>query len=304
MKSIRDIIISIAFFFQLTQISAQSVSVAELIRVPYTSKEEHTQKEFYLYLPYGFRTGSPDRKWPVLMFLHGNGERGNGRDELDWVLMHGPLYEAWIQKRDLPFIIIAPQLPMYGMDSISYIRDRDPSQIPRRLEAGVPERPVEFSTAQKIEPEAAAVRFPEALPPSGWDKEERDLMDMIETVINDYKGDPDRLYLTGLSYGGFGTWYLASKHPKTWAAICPVVGWGHPDLMKPIADHHIPVWVFAGGRDRSVYLRYFYSGINKLEEFGHTDVRFTIEADMGHDVWRRVYGGEDIYTWFLSHKRR
>ncbi|MEP6647166.1 MAG: prolyl oligopeptidase family serine peptidase [Saprospiraceae bacterium] len=302
MKFEKNLSVLVIILCCLSKMTSQSVSVAELIRVPFTSHHDKEKKEYFMYLPYGYRS-SPDRKWPVLMFLHGNGERGNGREDLDWVIKEGPLYEAWIQKRDLPFIIIAPQLPMYGMDSISYIRDRNPSQIPKRLEAGVPQRPAEFETTQKMSPQAAAAWFPDPLPPAGWEREEDDLMDMVENVIKEYRGDEDRIYLTGLSYGGFGTWYMASKHPKTWAAICPVVGWGHPDLMKPIAEHQIPLWVFAGGRDRSVDLTYFYAGLNKLEELGHKDVRFTIEEDMGHDVWRRVYGGEDVYAWLLSKKK-
>ena len=281
----------------------QTMSPAELLRVPFTSQHQQEQKNYFLYLPAGYRSNGPNQKWPVMLFLHGNGERGNGREDLDWVLKEGPLYEAWIQKRDLPFIIIGPQLPMYGMDSIPYIHDRKFSMAPKRLEDGVPARPEEFNTPQKMEPQAAAVRFPDALPPSGWEMEEKDLMDMVETIIKEYQGDQNRIYLTGLSYGGFGTWYLANKHPKTWAAIAPIVGWGHPDLMDPIAQHQIPVWVFAGGRDNGVELRYFYAGLNKLEALGHPDVRFTIEADMGHDTWRRVYGGEDLYDWLLSHKK-
>lgn len=70
--------------------------------------------------------------WPILMFLHGNGERGNGKDELDYVLMHGPLYEAWIQKKDLPFIIVSPQLPMFDFDNkgIDYITNRSKKIYP------------------------------------------------------------------------------------------------------------------------------------------------------------------------------
>ena len=132
---------------------------------------------------------------------------------------------------------------------------------------------------------------------------DKDLMDMVDQVIKDYKGDPDRMYLTGLSSGGFGTWYMASKHSTTWAAIAPVVDWGHPDLMEPIATHQIPLWAFAGGRDAGVELRFFYAGMNRLEELGHKDVRFTIEEDMNHDAWRRVYGGNDLYDWFLTKKK-
>jgi len=293
-------------FFFLASIAlplfSQKWSPPELRRIPFTSHHQQEQKNFYLYLPEGF-DGDPNKKWPVILFLHGNGERGNGRDDLDWLLKEGPLYEVWIQKRNLPFIIIAPQLPMYGMDSVPYIRDRKISMIPQRLDTGVPARPVEFTSNERIEPEAMTVIFPKPLPPSGWELEEKDVMDMVETVINDYRGDSRRIYITGLSYGGFGTWYFANKHPKVWAAMAPVVGWGHPDLMDPVAKHKIPLWVFAGGRDQSVELRYFYAGLNKLEELGHPDVRFTIEADMSHDVWRRVYGGDDLYNWFLSKRK-
>ena len=64
------------------------------------------------------------------------------------------------------------------------------------------------------------------------------------------------------------------------AAINPVVGWGHPDLMAPIAEHKIPVWAFCGGRDAVIPCRYFYKGINRLEELGHKNVRFTTHEDM------------------------
>jgi predicted peptidase len=238
------------------------------------------------------------------MFLHGNGERGNGRDELDWVTVHGPLYEAWIQKRDLPFIIIAPQLHMFGMDvGVDYIQNRNPSQIPKRLHAGVPDRPVEFDTPTEMDGDKAASSFPYLWPPNGWERVAEDLAAIIQTVVDQYRGDRRRVYLTGLSYGGYGTWYMASKYPDLWAAINPIVGWGHPDLMKPIATNRIPVWAIAGGRDEGVPVRYFYPGLNKLESLGHPDVRFTVHEDMGHDTWRRVYAGEDIYSWFLAQRK-
>ena len=263
MKSVGRILVSASFFILLSEITAQSVSVAELIRVPYTSKEDQTQREFYLYLPYGFHS-SPDRKWPVLMFLHGNGERGNGQDELDWVMVHGPLMEAWVQKRDLPFIIISPQLPMFGMDTVSYIRNRDPARIPKRLEVGVAEREPYFSTPDEMTGAVSASDFPYVMRPNGWERVADDLIDMVNKVIEQYHGDRGRVYLTGLSYGANGTWYMAGKYPDVWAAICPIAGWGHPDLMTPIGEHQIPVWCFAGGRDPVYALKYYYAGLNKL----------------------------------------
>ena len=120
-------------------------------------------------------------------------------------------------------------------------------------------------------------------------------------MIEQHRVDPTRVYLTGLSYGGFGTWHLASRHPDRFAAIAPIVGWGHPDLMSPLAERRMPIWVFAGGRDTAVPVRFFYAGLNELERLGHRDFRFTIHEDAGHDAWKRVYAGRDLYDWFLSH---
>jgi predicted peptidase len=279
-------------------------SEEELLRVPFISTLDQQEHEYFLYLPRGYRD-DPAKKWPVMMFLHGNGERGNGKDELDYVLIHGPLYEAWIQRRDLPFIIISPQLPMFGMDTLGfdYLTNRNPDIIPKRLPSGAPEREPASRMSQPMAGAEPVDSLPYVTLPRGWDQIEDDLMNMIDHVLTNYQGDAGRVYLTGLSYGGFGTWYIASKHPDVFAAISPIVGWGHPDLMPPIAEAKLPVWAFSGGRDSVVPKKYFLAGLNKLEALGHPEVRYTIEEDMGHDTWRRVYGGEDLYQWFLKHSR-
>ena len=276
----------------------------QLLRVPYKSVVAGEERDFFLYLPKNYNKDK-EKSWPVLLFLHGNGERGNGKDELDFVMIHGPLYEAWIQKRDLPFIMIVPQLHMFGMGEVDYIKNRSRNQIPQRLKDGVPQRPERFATNYPMQPKPAVAldTFPQIFPPDGWDKVENDLLGMIEHVKANYRVDEKRLYLSGLSYGGFGTWYMASKHPNTFAAAVPVVAFGMPEFMEPIAKAQLPVWCFAGGRDPVVPNEFFYAGLNHLESLGHKNVRFTIEADMGHDAWTRVYGGEDVYTWLLSHNK-
>lgn len=279
-----------------------SSTEAQLVRLPYSSQINGEQREYFVYLPQGYGE-DPDKKWPVMLFLHGNGERGNGRDELDYVLIHGPLYEAWIQKKNLPFIIIAPQLPMFGMEKIDYIATRTREWVPRRLAQGVPSRGELMPTVgpMKAGDEIEDMSKVAPLLPMGWEQVEQDLLAMLEHVSTRYTTDKNRVYLTGLSYGGFGTWYLASKHPEKFAAIAPVVGWGHPDLMPPIAQQKLPVWAFAGGRDTAVAKPYFYSGINKLEQLSEAEVRFTVHEDMAHDTWRRVYAGDDLYQWLLSY---
>ncbi|MDO3387699.1 alpha/beta hydrolase-fold protein [Gilvimarinus sp. SDUM040013] len=278
----------------------------QLKRISYNSTADNKARDFYLYLPREYETDS-ERSWPVIVFLHGNGERGNGKDELDYVLIHGPVYEAWIQKNDLPFIIISPQLHMFDMDKrgISYIDNRTRSQIPQRLEDGTPPRDPYFATPQAMTgmPEHKDMSNVPPMLPEGWDKVETDLLNIISTVQTNYRTDKNRLYLTGMSYGGFGAWWLASKHPELFAAIAPVVGWGHPSYIAPIAKHQIPIWQFAGGRDQTVPAQYFYPALNRLEQLGHPNVRFTIHEDMGHDAWRRVYRSEDFYRWLLDQSR-
>lgn len=280
--------------------AAFAQSESRLIRESYQSEVMGTERDYFVYLPAGFENKDD---WPVLLFLHGNGERGDAKDELGFVLVHGPLYEAWIQKRDLPFVIIGPQLPMYEMGDVSYIRDRTLDDIPERLEVGVPARAPKWPSDEPMDgvPAARPDRLPPEGLPSGWPLHAEELIDMVDHTIANHRGDPDRVYITGLSYGGFGTWYMASKYPDRFAAANPIVGFAHPDLIDSIAENGMPVWCFAGGRDAVIQVQYFYDAMNKLDQLSEADIRFTVEEDMAHDVWTRTYAGEDIYKWMLSY---
>ncbi len=277
----------------------------ELKRIGYTSHFDQTYREYYVYLPKGYNQNSKV-KWPVILFLHGNGERGNGTTELPFTMAHGPIYEAWVQKRDLPFIIIQPQLHIHGFnkDPNSYFNKRKLEDYPKRLAQGTPPRTQQGQIDYEMNGSLSNDNYPYTAygPPMGWETVEQDLLDMLTTVQEKYHVDQKKVYLTGLSYGGFGTWYMASKHPKLFAAINPIVGWGHVDLMPSIASHQIPVWCFAGGRDNTIKVEYFYPGLNQLERLGHQNLRFTIEGDMGHLTWLRTYAGDDLYHWFLQHQ--
>lgn len=295
---------------QLEPLSAKPVkavppSEEQLLRADYQSSVDESQRQYFVYLPRGYHDKS-DKKWPVMLFLHGNGERGNGQDELDFVLMQGPLYEAWVQKKDLPFIIISPQLHMFGFDKkgIAYIDNRSKDNIPKRLANGVPKRSAAFQTSGDIQRTPSLTDMSDVAPllPQGWELLETDLITMLDNVQAKYRVNVNKTYLSGLSYGGFGTWYMASKYPERFAAIAPVVGWGHPSLMASIAEHQLPVWQFAGGRDSAVNIKYFYAGLDTLEKLGHNDVRFTVHEDKGHDAWTRVYSGDDLYQWLLTHE--
>ena len=249
------------------------------------------------------------KQWPVMLFLHGDGERGDASGELDFVLMHGPLFEAWCQRRDLPFVIISPQLDKFSRGEIPYIKYRDAAKLPRRLPAGINARPNAARRARgptRCRERCRDDKLPDGPtgPPEGWSEMESELLAMVDRTIADFKGDAKRVYLTGLSYGGFGAWNLAARHPQKFAALAPIVGYAHPDHAEPIARAKLPLWVFAGGRDPVVPLRYFYPALNKLEALGHPEVRFTVEEDLGHLTWVRVYEGQDLYSWLLAQARK
>jgi predicted peptidase len=261
-------------------------------------------RDYWVYLPAGYAQ-APQRLWPVIVFLHGDGERGNGREELGYVLQNGPLYEAWIAHKPLPFIIVAPQLPLWGRDQqMPYLAQRSLQQIPVRGPVAVPSRPqLPLELPLQREAEFAGVQ---ALPvglPQGWELLEQDFLQILQQVQTRYRTDSARWYLTGVSYGGFGCWHFASRFPQRFAAVAPVVAWGHPSLMAPIAQAGLPVWAFAAGRDRAVPISHFYAGIRLLESYKTSEVRFTVHEDAAHDVWQRIYSGEDIYAWFLQHSR-
>jgi len=284
-------------------------SEPQLLRLAYKSVVDNLERDYFLYLPAGYEEKSSGN-WPVLVYLHGDGERGNGKEDLDYVLAYGPLYEAWIQKRDLPFIIITPQLHMFGrdgQDGPEYIRNRTREGIPKRLEEGVPSHNADMPALQYYGPMrgAMAAESPpedEILTTTGWRKTDPDLLSILDSVLLNYRADKNRVYLTGASMGGFGTWYYASKYPEKFAAIMPVVGFPSVAQAEAVARGGVPVWVFSGGRDPAVPTEYFFAGMNRMNELGAT-MRFTTEQDMFHDVWNRVYAGEDVYSWLLQYKK-
>jgi enterochelin esterase-like enzyme len=277
-------------------------SAAQLKRVSYHSAATGEDRDYYVYLPEGF--AQKDR-WPVLMTLSGNGERGDGKGDLDYVLANGPLFEAWSQRRRLPFVIIAPQLPMFNQAGQGFITSRTRARIRYpRADGPYPPGP-NYTGTDRMDGVPADPQMPFGLDgtPEGWSVIEDELLAMIDRTLVEFKGDRTRVYLTGLSTGGFGTWYLAGKHPERFAAIAPVAAFCHPDLAGPIAKAKLPLWVFTGGRDPYFKVQYFYPALNLLEAQGHPEVRFSIEADMGHNSWNRVYAGQDLYDWFLTHQR-
>ncbi len=282
-------------------------STAQLLRLPYHSTATGEERDFLLYLPAGY-DADQDRRWPVLFFLHGGGERGDGKKDLDYVLVHGPLTEAWIRHRELPFVIISPQLPVFDMDH--QVASQAGAAKPVRLSAPPPPIPEDRPARPMLrasDPTPAFFGVTEAWGdegfPGGWQNCQEDLIAILDGVLASYRTDPDRIYLTGLSYGGHGTWHMAATCPDRWAAIAPFCGDANEAQMAVLAQRGLPIWMFHGGRDLVVKSEWAYDLANALERAGHPSVRFTVHEDLGHDCWTRVYGGQDLYSWLLEQHR-
>ncbi len=275
----------------------------ELLRQSYLSSETNQPRQYLLYLPRGFRE-EPVKLWPVILFLHGDGEAGNGLDELDRVLIHGPLGEAWVQQRDLPFVMIGPQLPIFGEDWQHAFHEGTP--LPKRIPGVIPPRPSEQrpkGTIQRFGASSAGPEVREMSSPHGWWRTEQDLLAMVTEVIRDFRGDPNRVYLTGLSSGGDSSFELAARYPERWAAVAPVSGDGDPATAPALAQAQLPLWAFVGGRDDVVPAGSVTEMIEAMNVAGHKSVRLTVHEDAGHLAWIRVYAGNDLYDWFLTQSR-
>ncbi|XXT25376.1 hypothetical protein WME94_27995 [Sorangium sp. So ce429] len=218
------------------------------------------------HLPSDYATSGAQR-YPTMIFLHGNGERGR---DLDDVTTHGPpkhiknghTMEFTVDGKTERFIVISPQLSS-----------------------------------------------PSGQYPVPW------LTCVVDHTLAEYRVDPDRLYITGLSLGGFGTYTAATSAalaPKI-AAIAPIAGGGTESKACVIADNHIAVWAFHGDADTTVTLskgRAMIDAINACDPPPDPPPLFTVYPGVGHNSWDRAYNtghtyhDPNVYEWLLRQRRR
>jgi len=126
-------------------------------------------------------------------------------------------------------------------------------------------------------------------------------MSILAEVEKAYKVDSKRIYLTGLSMGGFGTWSLAAAYPDRWAAIAPICGGGKADTAEKIK--HIPCWCFHGDADKAVNVNGSRAMIEALKKAGAMPI-YTEYPGVGHNSWDRAYATAELYDWFLKQKAK
>lgn len=219
---------------------------------------------YQVFLPVGWQ---PGKTWPVVLFLHGNGERGD---------------DGWRQT----------------LEGIGPAIRRNPERVP------------------------AIVVLPQCRRGMWWThtRMERLALAAMEASVRDFGGDPARVFLTGISMGGYGTWSLAAKYPGKFAALAPICGGVVPPPGVKVPEDHppvefspnpyrnmaarigrTPVWIFHGTDDPRVPVSESRKMARALQASGKP-VRFSEYAGVGHDSWEQAYAEHDFFPWLLSHR--
>ena len=152
---------------------------------------------------------------------------------------------------------------------------------------------------------------PQASPQTTWyTGNQPEVVDgLLQKVLDTYLVDPDRVYLTGLSMGGFGSWHIASRHPERYAAMASLSGSGFQQAPMPPAElacrlTSVPVWVIHGEQDLIAQFEPVRSQVEAWEELCDAEVKWTTYPDEGHfATYEIAYRDPALYDWFLGHSR-
>ena len=204
------------------------------------------------------------RKYPLVIFLHGSGERGSDNEaQLKWGVMNFATDQNMMLH---PALVIAPQCPE-KMSWSNFSREKNSTEM--HLQS-TPTKPMEL------------------------------LIGLIHQLIKTMPVDSNRIYITGLSMGGYGTYDAIERYPNLFAAAVPVCGGGDVSLAPTIA--HIPIWMFHGAEDPAVKTIYSVEMNEELIKAG-AHPGLTIYPETGHFSWLAAYSDEHMMEWlFKQHK--
>lgn len=236
-------LICLAMFSVVSYAGAEEPQPGKQVAQQFTTKDDagkETTTHYWLYLP---ANHDGKTKLPLLLFLHGSGERG---DDLAVVKKHGPpkLCES---QADWQFITVSPQCAKE-----------------QRWDASV-------------------------------------LAKLVDHVAGKANADEKRLYVTGLSMGGSGTWALTAAQPQKFAAAVPMCGRGDPATVEKIVS--LPIWIFHGEKDAGSPVTLSQTMFDAVKAAGGDKIKLTIDPDAGHDCWTKAYADPALYRWLLEQKK-
>lgn len=205
----------------------------------------------------------PNERYPLVIFLHGAGERG---DDNTAQLKHGmPDFCEPERREKNKCYVLAPQCPKnekwadidWSKDSIS---------VPKKISTNL-----------------------------------RLVFEVVDKMLADAAIDKNRVYITGLSMGGYGTWDAIYRRPNFFAAAAPVCGGGDPATAEKIKD--LAIWNFHGDQDRAVNVDLSRNMIAALKKAGG-EPKYTEYPGVGHDSWTATYENDAVHEWLFSQKRQ
>ena len=200
---------------------------------------------------------------PLVIFLHGAGERG---DDNAAQLKHC-VVEFYKRQQKHPCVVFAPQCPAESMwVKIDWSAPRGEAVFPE-----APERPLALT------------------------------IELVDRLIASGQVDPDRIYLTGLSMGGFGSWYAAALPGGRYAALAPVCGGGDPGWAKQYLG--LPLWAFHGSDDRVVPVNRSREMIEAIRAVGGKP-KYTEYPAVGHDSWTPTYADDAFHDWLFAQRQK
>jgi predicted peptidase len=245
----------------LISIAAANLTQAQPSRF---SRENYIENGDTLRYRLLFPDANRQRKYPLVIFLHGSGERGNDNDaQLKWGVMNFATDQNMLAH---PAIVIAPQCPEHQTWS-SATPNNDRTAMTLNAE---PSKPMHL------------------------------LIALIRQLVAKMPVDTDRIYITGLSMGGYGTYDALERYPGMFAAAVPVCGAGDTSRAASIA--HIPIWIYLGAEDPAVNP---LNGLTMLEALTHAGAHpgFTQYPEVGHFSWLGAYSDPLMIEWlFKQHK--
>lgn len=210
-----------------------------------------------------FPDNDTSRKYPLVIFLHGSGERGSDNEaQLKWGVMN---FATDYNMKMHPAFVIAPQCPLN--QSWANTKKGQHNEI---VMQSSPTKPMQL------------------------------LMELINDVIKKFHVDTNRIYITGLSMGGYGSFDALERYPNFFAAAVPVCGSG--DVTKASSIAHVPIWMFGGADDPTVNPDLLYDMINALVKLG-AHPGFTEYPQVGHFSWVAAYSDAMMIEWMFTQHR-
>ncbi len=227
--------------------------------------EARTFKEGKASLPYRLLkpAGYDDTKsYPLVIFLHGAGERGSDNKAQ---MKHGIKdFASDANRKKYPCFLIAPQCPTGG-------------------------------SWANVDYKSRPLKMREGPSPNG-----KLVVALIAAMQKEFKIDEKRIYITGLSMGGYGTFDLMCRNPGLFAAGIPVCGGGDPEACEKIAK--VPLWAFHGDKDTAVPHTLSVAVVEAMKKAGGSP-RYTEYKGVGHDSWTRTYADPKVLAWLFEQKK-